>query len=82
MEPNKTAIERAFELARTGLFLEVGEIKDRLRREGYYSDIITGPLLREQLKSLIAIGTERSRKAELNGHTKRPDEWASRNKTF
>ena len=30
MDPNKTAIERAFELARTGLYFEIGEIKDRL----------------------------------------------------
>ena len=56
MEPNKTAIERAFELARTGLFLEVVEIKERLRGEGYFTDTITGPLLYEQLKSLIEMG--------------------------
>ena len=47
MEPYKTAIERAFELSRTGLYLEVFEIKERLRSEGYPTDTITGrPALR------------------------------------
>jgi len=31
MEPNVTAIERAFQLARLGIFLQVAEIKERLR---------------------------------------------------
>ena len=42
MEPNKTAIERAFELARAGLYLEVSEIKERLRHEGYFTETVTG----------------------------------------
>ena len=37
MQPNKTAIERAFELARTGLYSDVSDIKDRLRNEGYFT---------------------------------------------
>jgi len=53
MEPYKTAIERAFELSRTGLYLEVFEIKERLRSEGYPTDTITGPLLYDQLKSMM-----------------------------
>jgi hypothetical protein len=53
MEPDKSAIERAFELARTGRFLDVSEIKDRLRNEGYFTDTVTGPTLRTQLKAMI-----------------------------
>jgi hypothetical protein len=53
MEPNKTAIERAFDLARTGLYSDVGEIKARLRNEGYFTHTVTGPMLRAQLKRLM-----------------------------
>ena len=56
MDPNRTAIERAFELARTGLYFEIAEIKDRLMGEGYFTDSITGPTLRAQLKSLMKRG--------------------------
>ena len=53
MEPNKTAIERGFELARTGLYSDVGDIKARLRNEGYFTDTVTGPRLRAQIKRLM-----------------------------
>ena len=53
LEPDKSAIERAFELAQTGRFLEVWEIKDRLRNEGCFTDTVTGPTLRAQLKAMI-----------------------------
>ena len=56
MDPNKTAIERAFELARTGLYFEIGEIKHRLMGEGYITDSITGPTLHAQLKNLMKFG--------------------------
>ena len=53
MEPNKTAIERAFELAQVGLYSDVSEIKDRLRNEGYFTETVAGPTLRTQLKGLM-----------------------------
>ena len=53
MEPNVTPIERAFELARLGIFLQVTEIKERLREEGYFTESITGPTLHTQLKSIM-----------------------------
>jgi hypothetical protein len=53
MEPNKTVIERSFELARTGLFFDVAEIRARLRDEGYLTHAITGPLLCQELKSMM-----------------------------
>jgi hypothetical protein len=65
MVPNKTAMERAFDLARTGLYSEVGEIKDRLRNEGYFTDAVTGPMLRAQLKGLM----EAARKSRWSSRT-------------
>jgi hypothetical protein len=56
MDQNKSPIERAFELARTGLFLTVTEIITRLRIEGYSAGSITGPLLNRQLKELMQAG--------------------------
>jgi len=63
MEPDKSAIERAFELAQTGLFLQVEEIRERLRSEGYLTASITGPTLRGQLKLLIEAGKKSRWKA-------------------
>jgi hypothetical protein len=54
MEPNITPIERAFSLARSGRYLNISEIRDRLRAEGYFIDTIIGPHLSEQLKATIA----------------------------
>jgi hypothetical protein len=53
MEPNKTAIERAFDLAQTGLYSDVGDVKARLRDEGYFTYTVTGPMLRAQLKRVM-----------------------------
>jgi len=53
MEPNVTAIERAFQLARLGIFLQVAEIKERLREEGYFTGSITGPTLHTQLRCIM-----------------------------
>jgi hypothetical protein len=51
MLPNTTAIERAFQLAQRGIYCEVHEIKEQLRREGYFTDTVAGPILCAQLKS-------------------------------
>jgi len=53
MKPYITAIERAFELARSGRFLYLTEIRERLRFEGYFTDTISGPHLCCQLKAEI-----------------------------
>ena len=37
-----TAIERAFELAETGRYVTVGQIKYRLHIEGYFADAMSG----------------------------------------
>jgi hypothetical protein len=53
MKPNVTAIERAFELASTGRFLHVNEIRQQLRYKGYTSETVVGAHLCGQLKSAI-----------------------------
>jgi hypothetical protein len=50
MFANKTAIERAFDLARCSC---ISDLTQRLDREGYHSKQIYGPLLKKQLTSLI-----------------------------
>ena len=53
MDHRMTAVERAFQLARSGQVAVFSEIVNALRREGYYVDQIEGPALRRQLTSLI-----------------------------
>ena len=65
VQPNKTAIERAFDLARTGVYTEIGEIADRLSNEGYFTHTLTGPVLRAQLKGLM----EAAQKSRWTSHT-------------
>jgi len=53
MNHRMTALERAFDLARSGRVAGLGDIIASLRRDGYSSDQIEGPLLRRQLADLI-----------------------------
>jgi hypothetical protein len=53
MKPYITAIERAFELAKSGRFLYLSEVREQLRSEGYFTETISGPLLCGQLKATI-----------------------------
>jgi hypothetical protein len=52
MDPNRTSLERAFELARSGDCATVSEIRHRLLVEGYAADQIDGPHLIRQLRML------------------------------
>ena len=54
MNPYKTTLERAFEIARSGDVKSLDELKARLKLEGYYHNLIGGRSLRRQLKDLIA----------------------------
>jgi hypothetical protein len=54
MDPGITAVERAFQLAATGRYLTVMEIKLRLHHEGYRYEQVEGPLLAKQLLAEIA----------------------------
>ena len=53
MAHEASAIERAFELARTGQYLSVEDLKKKLRAEGHSIATITGPTLLKQLRELI-----------------------------
>ena len=53
MDPNITAIERAFELAKSGRYRTISHVKTCLKREGYFDYAIRGRSLEAQLNSLI-----------------------------
>jgi hypothetical protein len=53
MHENSTALERAFELARSGRYATVELIKKQLHKEGYEHRQVLGPALSAQLRSLI-----------------------------
>jgi hypothetical protein len=48
-----TAIERAFELARSGHMTSVDDIRAQLKREGYEQDSVVGRALVSQLRGII-----------------------------
>jgi hypothetical protein len=62
MDRNITALERAFQLARSGNHASVADIKKQLKTEGYLVAQITGPTLLKQLKALL--------RAQLLSHAK------------
>ena len=53
MQGRKTVIERAFDLAKTGEFSSVGDIRKELALEGYEAFHVTGPMLLRQLRLLV-----------------------------
>jgi hypothetical protein len=66
-----TALERAFQLARSGSVAGLTEIIRSLERDGYSATQIEGPLLRRQLTDLIkaarAGGTSSDRRGNASG---------------
>lgn len=48
-----TALERAFELAKSGTVTSVAEIVKILQRDGYGGEQVSGPVLKRQLNGLI-----------------------------
>ena len=48
-----TALERAFQMARSGKYASVAEIKKQLNNEGLSVKQVTGTVLLRQLKELI-----------------------------
>lgn len=50
MNPNVSEIERAFQLAKSGAYRSIDEIKKRLAAEGYWGRHITGRVLLRQLR--------------------------------
>jgi hypothetical protein len=53
MNDRLTTLERAFDLARSGKFSSVQEIKKKLGAEGFYIGQVTGRSLTKQLNVLI-----------------------------
>ncbi len=55
MDHKISALERAFQLARSGRVIDVDDIRQELRREGYDERAVMdgGPLLKSQLRELI-----------------------------
>jgi hypothetical protein len=53
MKPNVNSLERAFELARTGEFASVAQIRVRLHKEGYPTGLVVGKYLAAQLRQLM-----------------------------
>ncbi len=53
MDHTVTALERAFQLAKSGDYTSVTDIKKRLGAEGYSVAQITGRVLSKQLDALI-----------------------------
>jgi hypothetical protein len=47
-----TALERAFDLARTGKYAGLSELRQQLKTEGYSIEQLSGPVLLRQLREL------------------------------
>ena len=58
-----TALERAFQLARSGRIARIGEIRETLKAEGYPDQQLVGRTLSRQLTALIVA----ARVAEAQG---------------
>ena len=58
MQQGKTTIERAFEMARSGRFKDVGGLKIAISREGYAASQISGRTLLKQLREAIQGATQ------------------------
>lgn len=48
-----TALERAFELARSGKFQTIPRLREQLAREGFARQTLVGPTLPRQLRRLM-----------------------------
>ena len=53
MDNSKTALQRAFELARSGKYAVVGELRTMLKQEGYAANQLDGPALGRQLREVM-----------------------------
>lgn len=53
MDPRMTALERAFQLAKSGRVAGLTDIVTSLKRDGYSASQLEGPLLKRQLADLI-----------------------------
>jgi hypothetical protein len=72
MEFRLTTLERAFELARSGRYTSVADIKKQLSVEGYSTAQVTGRVMSRQLQDLIrtaqAAEADPAKDAEIDQH--------------
>ena len=61
MDQNTTALERAFQLAKSGEVATIDALKRQLRAEGYSAGTITGTTLSKQLRTLIQASKDQKR---------------------
>jgi hypothetical protein len=59
MDPNVSALERAFQLADSGQVANVHDLKRQMDREGYDSYVVRGPMLEAQLRNRIRAAERR-----------------------
>ena len=64
MQNRLTALERAFELARSGDCRSTDDIRKRLNAEGYSGQQVTGPTLLRQLREICAASRPEPTEAE------------------
>jgi hypothetical protein len=60
MDQKMTALERAFQLAKSGRVAGLTEIITSLKRDGYSASQIEGPVLKRQLADLIKAARKES----------------------
>jgi hypothetical protein len=65
MDPNMSALERAFFLARSGQYGTPDQIKRKLRHEGYSISQIYGTALLKQLRAVIEAARTQAMQATL-----------------
>lgn len=56
MDHTKSTLERAFELAKSGRYAGLGELRAAVKAEGYSTAQMEGPSLGRQLKRLMEAG--------------------------
>ena len=54
MDPNTSAVERAFQLAKAGQCASINDIMRKLKSEGYPVERLVGSSLIKQLKAMIS----------------------------
>jgi len=60
MNSRPTTLERAFDLARTGDYLSVADIRAQLKTEGYLLSQLEGPALIRQLRLLCQEASQKT----------------------
>jgi DNA-binding XRE family transcriptional regulator len=75
MQSNKTSLERAFELARSGKYQTIRELIRGLNSEGYSAEQVAGKQVRTQLSNLVRAANQAvsDRAAAAEGQKQPPE---------